>query len=137
MIGELAKKNWKDCYMIFVYSDFWSRNIIWNFRRFCWLWFVYLTNLAPCIYSYKSYHFILCWRYRVGDQIYFSMCQRSSGYWCEYLRAGWICYAEKQLGSFVLPYISSVKSPQQTVGVIIKNYVCQELGLRLFINSKL
>ncbi|KHN03534.1 Cytosolic Fe-S cluster assembly factor NARFL [Glycine soja] len=43
---------------------------------------------------------------------------------------GWICYAEKQLGSFVLPYISSVKSPQQTIGVIIKNYVCQELGLR-------
>ncbi|KAL2571407.1 hypothetical protein AAZX31_17G007000 [Glycine max] len=42
---------------------------------------------------------------------------------------GWICYAEKQLGSFVLPYISSVKSPQQTIGVIIKNYVCQELGL--------
>ncbi|KAK6917857.1 LOW QUALITY PROTEIN: Iron hydrogenase, small subunit [Dillenia turbinata] len=25
---------------------------------------------------------------------------------------GWICYAEKTLGSFVLPYISSVKSPQ-------------------------
>ncbi|KAL9277934.1 hypothetical protein ACSQ67_024843 [Phaseolus vulgaris] len=44
---------------------------------------------------------------------------------------GWICYAEKQLGSFVLPYISSVKSPQQTVGVIIKNCVCQELGLRV------
>ncbi|CAJ1941483.1 unnamed protein product [Sphenostylis stenocarpa] len=43
---------------------------------------------------------------------------------------GWICYAEKQLGSFVLPYISSVKSPQQTIGVIIKNCVCQELGLR-------
>ncbi|XP_027330636.1 protein NAR1 isoform X2 [Abrus precatorius] len=43
---------------------------------------------------------------------------------------GWICYAEKQLGSFVLPYISSVKSPQQTIGAIIKNCVCQELGLR-------
>lgn len=43
---------------------------------------------------------------------------------------GWICYAEKQLGSFVLPYISSVKSPQQTVGAIIKNYVCHELGFR-------
>ncbi|KAK7363845.1 hypothetical protein VNO77_06004 [Canavalia gladiata] len=43
---------------------------------------------------------------------------------------GWVCYAEKQLGSFVLPYISSVKSPQQTIGAIIKNCVCQELGLR-------
>ncbi|KAK1577937.1 hypothetical protein Q3G72_026125 [Acer saccharum] len=32
---------------------------------------------------------------------------------------GWICYAEKQLGSYILPYISSVKSPQQTVGATI------------------
>lgn len=43
---------------------------------------------------------------------------------------GWICYAEKQLGSFVLPYISSVKSPQQTIGTIIKRYVCQDMELR-------
>ncbi|XP_054776675.1 protein NAR1 [Prosopis cineraria] len=43
---------------------------------------------------------------------------------------GWICYAEKQLGSFVLPYISSVKSPQQTVGAIIKHHVCQGMGFR-------
>ncbi|XP_061339825.1 protein NAR1 isoform X2 [Gastrolobium bilobum] len=43
---------------------------------------------------------------------------------------GWICYAEKQLGSFVLPYISTVKSPQQAIGAIIKNYVCQDMGLR-------
>ncbi|KAM1797234.1 hypothetical protein ACFX11_037375 [Malus domestica] len=43
---------------------------------------------------------------------------------------GWICYAEKQLGSYVLPYISSVKSPQQTIGVIVKNHVCQKMGLR-------
>ncbi|GAU22081.1 hypothetical protein TSUD_309850 [Trifolium subterraneum] len=43
---------------------------------------------------------------------------------------GWICYAEKKLGSFVLPYISSVKSPQQTIGTIIKRYVCQDMELR-------
>ncbi|CAL9015013.1 unnamed protein product [Prunus brigantina] len=43
---------------------------------------------------------------------------------------GWICYAEKQLGSYVLPYISSVKSPQQTIGVIVKNNICQKMGLR-------
>ncbi|KAJ7946407.1 Cytosolic Fe-S cluster assembly factor narfl [Quillaja saponaria] len=43
---------------------------------------------------------------------------------------GWICYAEKQLGSFVLPYISPVKSPQQTIGAIVKHHVCQNLGLR-------
>ncbi|KAL5575859.1 hypothetical protein UlMin_017558 [Ulmus minor] len=43
---------------------------------------------------------------------------------------GWICYAEKQLGSFILPYISSVKSPQQTIGAIVKNHICPKLGLR-------
>ncbi|KAG2684480.1 hypothetical protein I3760_10G078800 [Carya illinoinensis] len=43
---------------------------------------------------------------------------------------GWICYAEKQLGSYILPYISSVKSPQQIIGSIVKHHVCQELGLR-------
>ncbi|KAG8647514.1 hypothetical protein MANES_09G081692v8 [Manihot esculenta] len=43
---------------------------------------------------------------------------------------GWICYAEKQLGSYVLPYISSVKSPQQTIGATIKHHICQKMGLR-------
>ncbi|CAK9182261.1 unnamed protein product [Ilex paraguariensis] len=43
---------------------------------------------------------------------------------------GWICYAEKTLGSYILPYISSVKSPQQTIGAIIKNHICQNLCLR-------
>ncbi|XP_031273468.1 protein NAR1 isoform X2 [Pistacia vera] len=43
---------------------------------------------------------------------------------------GWICYAEKQLGSYILPYVSSVKSPQQTIGATIKHHVCQKLGLR-------
>ncbi|XP_020532603.1 protein NAR1 isoform X2 [Jatropha curcas] len=43
---------------------------------------------------------------------------------------GWICYAEKQLGSYILPYISSVKSPQQTIGATIKHHICQKMGLR-------
>lgn len=43
---------------------------------------------------------------------------------------GWICYAEKQLGSYILPYISSVKSPQQTIGATIKHHICQKLGFR-------
>ncbi|KAL0300892.1 UNVERIFIED_CONTAM: protein NAR1 [Sesamum radiatum] len=43
---------------------------------------------------------------------------------------GWICYAEKTLGSYILPYISSVKSPQQTIGAAIKNHLCQKLYLR-------
>ncbi|KAI4298797.1 hypothetical protein L6164_032314 [Bauhinia variegata] len=43
---------------------------------------------------------------------------------------GWICYAEKQLGSFALPYISKVKSPQQTIGAVIKHRLYQDMGLR-------
>ncbi|XP_060188695.1 protein NAR1-like isoform X2 [Lycium barbarum] len=43
---------------------------------------------------------------------------------------GWICYAEKTLGSYILPYISSVKSPQQTIGTVVKNYTCQMLSVR-------
>ncbi|OMO89337.1 Iron hydrogenase, small subunit-like protein [Corchorus capsularis] len=43
---------------------------------------------------------------------------------------GWICYAEKQLGSYILPYISSVKSPQQSMGAIIKHHICQTMGFR-------
>lgn len=43
---------------------------------------------------------------------------------------GWICYAEKTLGSYILPYISSVKSPQQIIGAVIKRYLCQKMSLR-------
>ncbi|XP_039016340.1 protein NAR1-like isoform X2 [Hibiscus syriacus] len=43
---------------------------------------------------------------------------------------GWICYAEKQLGSYILPYISTVKSPQQSMGATIKNHICQTMGFR-------
>ncbi|XP_023542137.1 protein NAR1-like isoform X2 [Cucurbita pepo subsp. pepo] len=43
---------------------------------------------------------------------------------------GWICYAEKQHGSYILPYISSVKSPQQMIGSIVKHHICQKLGIR-------
>jgi iron only hydrogenase large subunit-like protein len=40
---------------------------------------------------------------------------------------GWICYAEKTHGSFILPYISTVKSPQQVMGTLIKEYICKKL----------
>ncbi|GAV59871.1 Fe_hyd_SSU domain-containing protein/Fe_hyd_lg_C domain-containing protein [Cephalotus follicularis] len=43
---------------------------------------------------------------------------------------GWICYAEKQLGSYILPYVSSVKSPQQTIGATIKRHICHKIGVR-------
>lgn len=42
---------------------------------------------------------------------------------------GWICYAEKTLGPYILPYISTVKSPQQAMGAIIKHHVCEKMGL--------
>ncbi|KAK0174843.1 hypothetical protein PV327_010566 [Microctonus hyperodae] len=35
---------------------------------------------------------------------------------------GWICYAEKTHGNFILPYISDTKSPQQIMGSLIKNH---------------
>ncbi|XP_043689636.1 protein NAR1-like [Telopea speciosissima] len=43
---------------------------------------------------------------------------------------GWICYAEKTLGSYILPYISSVKSPQQAIGAAIKHHICQTMGFK-------
>ncbi|XVF28043.1 hypothetical protein REPUB_Repub14bG0161400 [Reevesia pubescens] len=43
---------------------------------------------------------------------------------------GWICYAEKQHGSYILPYISSVKSPQQSMGAAIKHHICETMGVR-------
>ena len=36
---------------------------------------------------------------------------------------GWICYAEKTHGSFILPHISKVKSPQQIMGSLVKDYL--------------
>ena len=40
---------------------------------------------------------------------------------------GWICYAEKTHG-FLLPHISKVKSSQQIMGSMIKDYICQKMG---------
>ncbi|XP_060582869.1 cytosolic Fe-S cluster assembly factor narfl-like isoform X2 [Ruditapes philippinarum] len=41
---------------------------------------------------------------------------------------GWICYAEKTHGSYILPYISKVKSPQQIMGSIVKDYFAKHLS---------
>lgn len=38
--------------------------------------------------------------------------------------AGWVCYAEKTHGSYILPYISSTRSPQGIMGALVK----QQLG---------
>ncbi|CAG0888365.1 unnamed protein product [Cyprideis torosa] len=42
---------------------------------------------------------------------------------------GWICYAEKTHGSYILPYISKVKSPQQIMGNLIKDYFASKLNV--------
>lgn len=41
---------------------------------------------------------------------------------------GWICYAEKTHGSYILPYISTTKSPQQIMGSLVKNYLPKVLS---------
>uniref|UniRef100_A0A673WNI5 Nuclear prelamin A recognition factor-like protein n=1 Tax=Salmo trutta TaxID=8032 RepID=A0A673WNI5_SALTR len=35
---------------------------------------------------------------------------------------GWICYAEKTHGEFILPYVSSTRSPQQMMGSLVKGF---------------
>ncbi|XP_053695129.1 probable cytosolic Fe-S cluster assembly factor CPIJ010948 [Sabethes cyaneus] len=42
---------------------------------------------------------------------------------------GWVCYAEKTHGNFILPYIASTRSPQQIMGVLIKKYLARLLGI--------
>ncbi|XP_061849667.1 cytosolic iron-sulfur assembly component 3 isoform X3 [Colius striatus] len=43
---------------------------------------------------------------------------------------GWICYAEKTHGSFIIPYISTTKSPQQVMGSLVKGYFAEQQHLR-------
>lgn len=40
--------------------------------------------------------------------------------------AGWICYAEKTHGSYILPYISTTKSPQQIMGSLVKDFFAHQ-----------
>ncbi|GAM24614.1 hypothetical protein SAMD00019534_077890, partial [Acytostelium subglobosum LB1] len=40
---------------------------------------------------------------------------------------GWICYAEKTHGEYILPYISTTKSPQQIMGTLVKYYLGDKL----------
>ncbi len=35
---------------------------------------------------------------------------------------GWVCYAEKKHEAFILPHMSTVRSPQQLMGAIVKRY---------------
>lgn len=42
---------------------------------------------------------------------------------------GWVCYAEKTHGNFILPYISTTRSPQQIMGMLVKQYLAQQLSV--------
>ncbi|XP_063270651.1 cytosolic iron-sulfur assembly component 3 isoform X2 [Prinia subflava] len=42
---------------------------------------------------------------------------------------GWICYAEKTHGSFIIPHISTTKSPQQVMGSLVKGYFAEQKNL--------
>ncbi|XP_034950134.1 probable cytosolic Fe-S cluster assembly factor AGAP009023 [Chelonus insularis] len=42
---------------------------------------------------------------------------------------GWICYAEKTHGNFILPYISTTKSPQQIMGSLVKYHLAKMKNL--------
>ena len=41
---------------------------------------------------------------------------------------GWVCYAEKSQGAWVLPHISSAKSPQAVQGSLVKRWLASRLG---------
>lgn len=42
---------------------------------------------------------------------------------------GWVCYAEKTHGNFILPYISVIKSPQQIMGSLVKYHLAETMSL--------
>uniref|UniRef100_UPI0037E7746E cytosolic Fe-S cluster assembly factor narfl n=1 Tax=Semicossyphus pulcher TaxID=241346 RepID=UPI0037E7746E len=42
---------------------------------------------------------------------------------------GWICYAEKTHGEFILPYISTTRSPQAMMGSLVKGYFAEQQGI--------
>ncbi|KAH8251522.1 hypothetical protein KR038_011885 [Drosophila bunnanda] len=42
---------------------------------------------------------------------------------------GWVCYAEKTHGNFILPHLSTTRSPQQIMGVLVKQYLAEKLNV--------
>ncbi|CAN8002952.1 unnamed protein product [Ixodes hexagonus] len=41
---------------------------------------------------------------------------------------GFVCYAEKTHGDFILPYISRARSPQQVMGSLVKKYLASKIS---------
>lgn len=42
---------------------------------------------------------------------------------------GWVCYAEKTHGDYILPHISSARSPQAVQGYLVKSLLPRRLGV--------
>lgn len=42
---------------------------------------------------------------------------------------GWVCYAEKTQGAYILPHMSKVKSPQQVMGTLLKQWWSGQQGI--------
>lgn len=42
---------------------------------------------------------------------------------------GFVCYAEKTHGDTIIPYISTTRSPQQIMGVLVKQLLAQQLSI--------
>lgn len=57
---------------------------------------------------------------------YFHLVQKIHNAFCY---VGWVCYAEKTHGNFILPYISVTKSPQQIMGSLVKYHLAETMGL--------
>lgn len=42
---------------------------------------------------------------------------------------GWVCYAEKTHGDYILPLISETRSPQALMGMLLKHAFCKAQGI--------
>lgn len=42
---------------------------------------------------------------------------------------GWVCYAEKTHGDLILPFIATTRSPQQIMGILVKQWLAQKLNV--------
>lgn len=85
------------------------------------LWFLHWSESENGYYWVVSLGLRAC-GHSEGVLVFFIYCS------CLLIRlsSGWICYAEKTHGSFIIPYISTTKSPQQVMGSLIKGYFAEQ-----------
>ena len=96
-----------------------TRKLCSFFRKYLTAEYVFDTTFARDFSLYESQREFVD-RYKTGSKhlpILSSSCP------------GFICYAEKTHGSFILPYISVVKSPQQIMGSLIKDRLAKKLDV--------